>query len=214
MAAHPYRRTPLPAAARPRLGAILACLAGLLASPFIGFAVVGQVGEAGLLLGLGLALLPLAGLAVLAWQYQRGRRRLPPALAAEWIQGRLVPAAGGPAVTAPWRCARGRDWIEVRNDGVLVARHVLLGLPGVAEATAKLWIAGEIGEFFVDWAAVSEWRVEEDSDGPDRHVLLLRAGGRIDLRRFGTPVEEVGLLDAVRSIGGLPVRLRCDLDGE
>lgn len=57
---HPYRRTPLPAAPKPRLGTIIACLAATLVGPFIGFAVLGQVSEAGLLLGLGLSLLPLA----------------------------------------------------------------------------------------------------------------------------------------------------------
>lgn len=212
MAGHPYRRTPLPAAAKPRLGAILACLVGMLACPFVGFAVVGRVGEAGLLLGLGLALLPLAGLATLAWQYHQGRRRLPPALAAEWMQGKLVAAAGGPAVTPPWRYARGKDWIELRCDGVLVSRHALLALPGVAEAMAKLWIAREIGEFFVEWAALSEWCVAEDSDAPDSYRLSLRAGGQLHLRRFrGEAAGEVALLDAVRSIGRLPVRLLCDV---
>lgn len=212
MAEHGYRRTPLPASVQPRLGAVFASLAAMLACPFIGFAIVGRVEEAGLVLGLQLALLPSAVLAVLAWRHRRGRRRLPPALAAEWVQGRIVPATGGPPVAAPWRCARGRDWIEVRPDGVLVSRHVLLGTPGAADAMAKLWLAGEVGEFFVEWDAFGEWCVEEDDDGPDRHVLPLRAGGRVYLRRFGTVADEVGLLDAVRSIGGRPVRLRCDVE--
>jgi hypothetical protein len=212
MADHPYRRTPLPAAPKPRLGAILACLAATLAGPFIGFAVVGQVSEAGLLLGIGLSLLPLAGLAVLVRQYHRRLRRLPPALAAEWMQGRLVPAAGGPAVTPPWRYARGKDWIELRSDGLLVSRHVLLALPGVAEAMERLWMAGEIGEFFVEWTALGEWSVCDESDGPDTYRVSVRAGGWLHLRRFrGEAAGEVALLDAVRSIGGLPVRVLAEV---
>lgn len=215
MAGHPYRRTPLPAAAKPRLGAVLACLVGMLACPFVGFAVVGRVGEVGLLLGLGLALLPLAGLATLAWQYHQGRRRLPPALAAEWMQGKRVAAAGGPVVTAPWRYACGKNWIELRSDGVLVSRHALLALPGVAEAMGRLWMAGEIGEFFIEWAALGEWSVCDESDGPDTYRVSVRDGGRLHLRRFrGEAAGEVALLDAVRSIGGLPVRVLADVDAD
>lgn len=209
---HPYRRTPLPAAPKPRLGTIIACLATTLAGPFIGFAVLGQVSEAGLLLGLGLSLLPLAGLALVVRQYHRRLRRLPPALTAEWMQGKLVPAAGGPAVTAPWRYARGKDWIELRGDGLLVSRHVLLALPGVAQAMERLWMAGEIGEFFIEWAALGEWSVCDESDGPDTYRVSLRAGGRLHLRRFrGAAASEVDLLDAVRSIGALPVRMLAEV---
>jgi len=209
---HPYRRTPLPAAARPRLGLIFGCLALLLASPFIGFAVYGKVGEPGLQAGLGLALLPLGVLAVIAWRHGRGRQRLPPALAAEWMQGKPVPAAGGPAVAAPWRYARGEDWIELRRDGLLVSRHVLLALPGVAEAAGRMWMAGEIGEFFIEWTALGEWSVCDESDGPNAYRVSVRAGGRLHLRRFrGTAAGEVALLDAVRSIGGLPVRVLAEV---
>jgi len=206
-----YRRTPLPATARTPLGWLAACWGLLVFSPFIGFALHGRVGEPGLVTGLALALLPLAGLAALALRRWHGWRALPPALREEWTWGRLVPAQGGPAVLPPVRFMQGDRWIEMRGDGVVVSRTSLLGLQGVPRLLEATWVADQAGQLFVPWAEVVEWAVEADSDGPDFYRLVLRQG-HVRLRRL-SPAQgsECGVLDAVRAVGRRPVRLRCDV---
>ena len=206
-----YRRTPLPATARTPLGWLAACWGLLVFSPFIGFALHGRVGEPGLVKGLTLALLPLAGLAALALRRWRGWRALPPALREEWTRGRLVPAQGGPAVLPPVRFTQGDRWIEMRGDGVVASRTSLLGLQGVPRLLEASWVADQAGQLFVPWAEVVEWAVETDSDGPEFYRLVLRQGD-VRLRRL-SPAQgsECGVLDAVRAVGRRPVRLRCDV---
>lgn len=206
-----YRRTPLPATARTPLGWLAACWGLLVFSPFIGFALHGRVGEPGLVTGLTLALLPLAGLAALALRRWGGWRALPPALREEWTRGRLVPAQGGPAVLPPARFTQGDRWIEMRGDGVVASRTSLLGLQGVPRLLEASWVADQAGQLFVPWAEVVEWAVETDSDGPEFYRLVLRQGD-VRLRRL-SPAQgsECGVLDAVRAVGRRPVRLRCDV---
>lgn len=206
-----YRRTPLPATARTPLGWLAACWGLLVFSPFIGFALHGRVGEPGLVTGLTLALLPLAGLAALALRRWGGWRALPPALREEWTRGRLVPAQGGPAVLPPVRFTQGDRWIEMRGDGVVASRTSLLGLQGVPRLLEASWVADQAGQLFVPWAEVVEWAVETDSDGPEFYRLVLRQGD-VRLRRLSpTQGSECGVLDAVRAVGRRPVRLRCDV---
>lgn len=208
-----YRRTPLPPAARPRLGWLALCLLALIASPFLGFAVHGRVAEPGLMIGLAIAVLPLAGLAALGLSQWRAMRRLPPGVAEEWRTGRVVPAVGAPAVAAPVRFSRQKDWIELRPEGLLLSRHTLLRLQGVARTMEKIWVSEQAGQLFVPWSDLAEWGVEQDNEGPDFHRLQLRGAGHLTVRRF-PPVEgsEAELLDAVRSVGRLPIRLRCDVE--
>lgn len=209
-----YRRTPLPDTARTPLGWLAACWGLLVFSPFVGFAWHGRVDEQGLVTGLTLALLPLAGLAVLALRRWHGWRALPPTLRAEWNQGRLVPAAGAPVVQAPIRFAQ-RDrrdrWIEMRRDGLVFSRNGLLGLQGVPGWLEVAWAADRAGQLFVPWAELAQWVVEADSDGPDYYRLMLRQG-ELRLRRLcPAPGSECDVLDAVRAVGCRPVRLLCDV---
>ncbi|MEC5397526.1 hypothetical protein [Uliginosibacterium sp. H1] len=195
------------------MGWLMLCVFGLLSSPFVGFAIHGKVAVPGLAIGMWVAVLPLLGLVAIATSRWAAWRRLPPHIAEEWRAGRLIPAEGAPAFDPPVRFSRGKDWIEMRVEGVLVARHTLLSVQGVPDSLAVLWIADATGEMFIPWNDVAEWIVDTDSDGPDHHVLHLHAGGRIRLRRFSPDhAGEGDLLDAVRSVGGLPIRLRCEVD--
>jgi len=207
-----YCRTPLPTEAQFKLGWVFLCLAFLLASPFIGFALHGKVVEAGLVTGLGIAIIPLCGLVLLVVRNWMAWRRLAPEIAEEWRTGRIFPADGAPTVTAPVGFSNKNDSITVRADGVLVSQSTLLGFRSMPDAAAKNWLSQTIGECFVPWADVLEWEVCDDSDGPDFYRMMFRAKGHILIRRFA-PIEssEAHLLDAIRSIGKLPVRMRCDL---
>lgn len=207
-----YRRTPLPRSLRARPGLTLLCWMLLIFSPFIGFALHGKVDEPGLETGLKLGILPLIGLAVLAARRWQAWKQLPAHLAEEWQSGRRIPAAGAPAMAAPIRFSHEKDWIEMRAEGVVLSRHALLRFESVPDPLEKTWVVEQAGQMFVPWRDISEWAVEQDLDGPDPYRLDLPDGAHLLVRRFlPSAASETRLLDAVRSIGKLPVRLRCDV---
>lgn len=208
-----YRRTRLPSATRPRLGWRALCWTALIFSPFVGFTIHGRVDEAGLAVGLKFAALPLTSLALLAVAGRYAWRRLPSHIAEEWRSGRVVPAAGAPTVIAPARFSNKKELIEMRSEGLVVSRNTLLRMQGISDMMAKVWIVEHAGQMFVPWTDITEWIVETAMEGRDYYLLPLRGKGHLVVGRF-RPVEasESELLDAVRSIGKLPVRLRCDID--
>lgn len=208
-----YRRTPLPPDARLPTAWLVLWLTLLIASPGIGFALHGRIDVHGLVKALTLMLLPLLALAGLAWRRWRALRGLPAALREEWRTGRLVPAEGAPEVPVPARYASGQDWMEFRPEGLTVASRSVLGLQGVAARAPTPWAMQQAGQLFLSWTEIVEWIVDTDSDGPDLHRLRLHGAGELRLRRFRpTSVSECDLLDAVRSVGRLPIRLRSDVD--
>lgn len=215
MAATGYRRTPLPKRGRTPLGWLALCLVSLVFSPFVGFAIHGKVAAPGLVIGLLFAVIPLSGLAAMAILRWYAWRQLPPHIAEEWTSGRIVPAEGAPAVVPPVRFSNENNWIEMLPEGLALSRSSLLLMQSVSQAMAKLWVADHTGEMFIPWTDMIEWSVDTDSDGPDCYLLKLRSGGTLKVRRFKPDAAtECDLLDAVRNIGKLPVRLRCDVECE
>lgn len=206
-----YRRRPLPQYARTPLGWVALCMMGLVFSPFVGFAIHGKVSTAGLVIGLWFALVPLAGLAAIAVLRWQGWRRLPADLAEEWASGKVVPAEVAPHVVPPVRFTSGKHWLEMRGEGLAFSRSCLLSMQGVS--LAGLRVADFAGEVFIPWDDIVDWGVDTDSDGPDFYRLSLRAGGLLRVRRLAPEdADECRLLDAVRSVGRVPLRLRCDVD--
>ncbi len=212
---HPYRRTPLPRQAQTPVAWVAFCFVALLASFPAGFALHGRVETPGIVLGLRLALFPLAGLAFTAIRHWYFWRKLPPDIASEWKHGRVVPPAGANAVEPPLRFTEAQCWVQVLQDGISISRTALLRMQFVADFQARTWAADEAGQTFVSWAEIKEWSVHLDSDGPDFYALRLRPKGSMVIRRMGagTPRERE-LLDAVRSVGKVPVRVLCDLTFE
>lgn len=208
-----YCRTPLPEAARLKIGWIFFWLAALGGSVFIGFAIHGTVAEPGLVIGLVIAVIPLIGLSVLVIRHWSAMSRLPPELAEEWRTGRAIPATGAPAVIVPARFSYKDGAIEFRTDGLLLTGDTLLGLRGATDAAGKMWMSQTIGEYFLPWHEIAAWEVHTDSDAPDFYQLPLQTRGYLRVRRF-KPAEgsEADLLDAVRSVGRLPIRLLCDIE--
>lgn len=215
MASTEYRRTPLPANARIRVGWIALFFMSIIFSPFVGFAIHGKVSEPGLVTGLQIAIVPLCGLIAIAIARWHSWRQLPSHIAEEQKLGRVFPAEGAPMVVSPVRFSskNKKDWIEMRPEGMTLSRHALLRMHGVPDFMAKVWVAEQLGEQFVAWSDIVEWVVDTDSDGPNYYLLKLRPKGMLTVRRFEPDTAtECDLLDAVRSVGEVPVRLRCDLD--
>jgi hypothetical protein len=214
MANTEYRLTPLPANARTRVGWIALCFMCFILSPFIGFAIHGKVSESGLFTGLQIAIIPLCGLIAIAIARWHSWRQLPSHIAEEQKFGRVFPAKGAPMVVSPvlFSSKHKRDWIEMRPEGVTLSRHALLRMQGVPDFMAKAWVVEQIDEQFIAWSDIVEWVVDTDSDGPNYYELKLQAKGMLNVRRFNPETSsECELLDAVRSIGKVPVRLRCDV---
>ena len=213
MAATEYRRTPLPDHAKTRVGWIALCFISLILSPFLGFVIHGKVAAPGLITGLLIAVLPLCGLIAIAILHWHSWRRLPSHIVEEWKVGRVIPAEGVPAITSPVRFSNNKDWIEILPEGVNLSRHTLLRMQGVPDFMAKAWVVEQTQEHFVTWKDITEWIVKTDSDGPDYYWLKLRPKGVLSVRRFKPDcATECDLLDAVRSVGKLPVRLLCDIE--
>jgi hypothetical protein len=210
-----YRRTPFPHKARAPMGWLALCLVLLFSSPFLGFAMQGKVDEAGLVNGLCIAVLPLLALTWLVVQRWRHLRQVPPAVLDEWRLGRVVPAEGAPAVAPPVRFASRKNWLELGPEGLTLAGYSVLSVRGAENLLQTSWVVQQAGQFFVPWADIAEWAVDSDGDGPDYHCLQLRPRGTLRVRRFHPDAaSECDLLDAVRSVGRVPVRLRCDVDCE
>ena len=207
-----YMRPPLPQSARVRLGWVALCCLSLIFSPFLGFAFDGTVGVVGLIFGGGVAIVALSGLVVLVVLDRQAMRQIDPSLLAVWRDGVLIPPQGAPLVQAPLRLARKRSFVEISPDGVLIGAAALAGFDGIPEAAQRLWVAQTLGEYFVEWKDIKEWQVCEDSDGPNLYVLKLFDGGGIRVYRSATMAGQACLLlDAVRSIGRVPVRLKADV---
>ncbi len=212
MAATEYRRTPLPKHAQTPLGWVALWMAGLIFSPFVGFAIYGKVDHSGVVIGLIFAILPLTGLVAIAVLRWYTWRTLQPHIVEEWTRGRVVPAEGAPSVVLPVRFFDQKNWLELSPEGLVLSRSGLLSIQGVPDALGRLWISEQAGELFVAWKEVAEWVIDTDSDGPDYYLLNLRPRGTIKVRRFQPDTaSECDLLDAVRSAGNVPVRLRCDV---
>lgn len=115
--------------------------------------------------------------------------------------------------------------IEVRP-GVL-RRRLLAKMPTDVAASASAIVVDEFGMSVpgwlvgpqrqpddqvvrIEWPSIERWRVRADSDGPDLHVLTIdgerRTIGRLEI------VDEVALLDAVRSLGGVTIDLEASVD--
>lgn len=213
MAVTEYLRTPLPDNARRRVGWIAFCIISLILSPFLGFAIHGKVAAPGLMTGLLVAVLPLCGLIALTVLRWLSWRRLPSHIVEEWTSGRVIPAEGAPTIASPVRFSFKKDWIEILPEGVSFSRHALLTMQGVPDFLAKVWVAEQTQELFVAWSDIIEWAVETDSDRPDYYALKLHPKGMLNVRRFKpNSATECDLLDAVRSVGKLPVRLLCDVN--
>lgn len=212
MKPHLYHLTPLPKHATTPLAWLALCWFGLIFSPFIGFAIVGKVGVEGLEYGLFVAIFPLSGLTAIALLRWRAWRNLPQHIKDEWSAGRVFPPEGAPPVVAPIQFFDKRNRMNLSESGVAVSQYTLLSMRGMPQAMEQLLIAKQVGEWFIAWADIAEWVVDDDSDSPNLYRLQLRAGGVINIRRFKPDsASESNVLDAVRSIGKLPVRLLCDV---
>lgn len=210
--AHPYTLTPLPTESTVKARWLILWSMLVIFSPFIGFAIHGRVEEGGFRTGLMVAILPLSALAYLAIRRWRVVRLTPRHILDEWRFGKLVPADGAPLVSLPARFAKGKYWIEIRSDGIVLSSKCFLGMQGWGPRLATLRTVEQSGQLFVPWDDVEEWIVNTDSDGPDYYCLKSHSRRAVLVRRFHPKAAcECELLDAVRRAGNVSVRLHCDI---
>ena len=148
------------------------------------------------------------------WELRRWHRLappVPPGVALEWMHGRQVPPEGAPVLAPPQRFRHRGHWLELRADGVLIAPATLMVTSRSSEwrdAWAAYMAAASARQSFVAWDEITAWEVRCDDDRPDHYALRLRQGGPVEVRRFRPDGgHEADVLDAVRAIGRVPVRL-------
>lgn len=206
-----YRRAPLPPKAHARMGGLAASVLLLIACPFIGFFMHGVTPE-GLSTGLFLGIVPATVLTALSAVQLHAWRTLDPEVAAEWRLGRVVSPEGGPQVESPALFADKGYNIEFRADGIVLSKSAVVGFRRARDAGARAWLTQTLGELFIKWSEVSEWSVRASTDAHGTYGIVLRDKSIVLVRRFiRSPEHERELLDAVRSIGSVPVRLLADV---
>lgn len=215
-----YGRTPLPKSAKFPLA-----LAGLLwmaviFSPFVAFTVNGVVDDSNWMPAYVTAGLSLLLLALLHGRAVANYFRLPKALRDEYQFGKLYPATPRPSSRGDRAFDLGskRAVVRVSEDGVQVSPAAFLrtDFRSAIEGTHLKHTSALGGQqykphLFVAWRDIKEWEVRDDSDGPDYYRLILAKGGYICIRRPSRAQDEYELLDAVRGVGQMAVRLLCDV---
>ena len=182
-------------------------------SPFFGFYLQGRVNEAGLLLGCKWGLLPLAGLIFLKIRRRLNWSRLPQTLKDEYRLGKVFPAAD---------IAELPDRIDVSTHATLRFSVIQQGVSIEAACTCSVHSNLELSKqlsffkmsgapYLMRWDDIEEWVVVDDMEGSGFHRLELRGQGRLGIERTDKGEQTLLLLDYVRAVGRLPVRICCDL---
>jgi hypothetical protein len=166
-----------------------------------------------------------AGLSLLLLALLHGRAaanyfRLPKSLRDEYQFGKLYPATRRPSSRGDRAFELGskRAVVRVSEDGVRFSPAAFLrtDLRNAIEGahfkhTSALGAQQDKPHHFVAWRDIKEWEVRDDSDGPNYYRLNLTKGGYICIRRPSRAQDEYELLDAVRGVGQIAVRLFCDV---
>lgn len=79
------------------------------------------------------------------------------------------------------------------------------------KVSAQFAGASESPGHVMAWEEIVEWQVCDDSDGPPFYRLIETSGGFVAIGRPSDAATEQNILDFVRSVGGRPVRLFCDI---
>lgn len=196
---------------------------GIIFSPFVAFAVNGRVDGSNWTPALVTACCCIAGIVFLRRRAARNYQQLPSQTRTEYDHGRLMPSLlhgdrdignvefGPPGEKVPL--------VGLTPQGVWFAPAAIAGSSGpksreISDINFMSHFAGGVRmpTHALKWDEIVEWEVWYDGDGPDYYLLTLRDKGYIKLQRPGDPEKEVQILDYVRTIGGRPVRLFCDID--
>lgn len=215
-----YGRSPLPAEARRRMGLEMLLWMAVIFSPFVAFAVNGKVDDSDWTPAYVTAGVSLLALALLSARRRANYRNLPAHLRDEHERGKSFAPLPNERVRLPrdFKLAGGRVMLHLTSDGVAYAPAAWLGIDErrTVQAVRMLWRAAREARLNVPtqviaWRDIREWEVHEEMENDDFYRLTLVDGGYVRLRRPADAKEEYELLDAVRSVGRVPVRMFCDI---
>lgn len=215
-----YGRTPLPAEARTPIGFVIPLWFAVIFSPFVAFAVNGKVDDSDWTPALLTAGLSLAVLAFLSLRTRANYRDLPARVREEYERGKCFEPlpAGRMPVPRTFKLTGFGATLELTSAGITYSPAAWLGANSErrAEAVRAAWQAVKAPGWrpppqSIAWREIAEWQVRDDSDTADYYRLMFADGGHVSLRRPPSAKEEYALLDTVRSVGRVPVRLFCDI---
>jgi hypothetical protein len=216
-----YERTPIPADARMRARFMVPLWFAIIFSPFVAFTANGKVDDSNwtpAVITAGIALLALVLLHVRA---RSNYANLPAWHRDEYAQGRLFAASarhGARATMRAFKLAATHGALRLSDEGIAFSPAAWLGADAARRAEAVRMLKRAVREGRMDvveqaiaWRDIAEWQVHDESDTSDYYRVHLKDGGHIRLHRPAKAHDEYELLDAVRSIGQIPVRLFCDI---
>lgn len=216
-----YERTPIPADARPRMRFVMPLWFAIILSPFVAFAANGKVDDSNWTPGLITAGIALFALVVLHLRARANYANLPAWHRDEYAHGKLFAATAGNGTRAHPRefvLAAPHANLRLSNEGISFPPAAWLGADATRRAGAvrmltRAWRDGcmNVADQAIAWRDIAEWQVHDESEAADYYRLSLKDGGNVRLRRPPKPRDEHELLDAVRSLGQVPVRLFCDI---
>lgn len=202
-----------------RSGSILpGCLgwAVIIFSPFIGFAIHGTVGEEGLTFAIFPFIVGCVLVVSSSFRTWRDWRKLPKEVRKQPNRGKLFPPLAIPEARAgelTYHVAKNnKGEVLLSEKGVAISQKALhqasWGL--MKEVAAGLSAAQATPVDYihqVEWSALAEWQVKDNSDGLDYYTLCYRDKRSISILRPFDRALEPRVLDYVRSVGQCPVRL-------
>lgn len=216
-----YERTPIPADARMRARFMVPLWFAIIFSPFVAFAANGKVDDANWTPAVITAGLALFALVVLHVRARSNYANLPAWHRDEYAQGKLFAAAARNGARVPMReykLATTHGVLRLSDEGIAFSPAAWLGADAARRAEAVRMLTRAVREGRIDvpertiaWRDIAEWQVHDESDSADYYRLHLKDGGHIRLHRPPKTRDEYELLDAVRSVGQIPVRLFCDI---
>ncbi len=207
-----YQRAPIPKPARPSVSVIAICWMTFIFSPFIGFYINGKVDGSNWTPALIIASAALSIIFINTIKASINYKKLPLELRDEYKYGKLLPILPKPENCEPKLIPfnkNGTKKICLTNDGIDFTINI--------RQRTSITLAFEYSKLdnaessHIPWHYLKEWQVYDDSDRCNYYKLILKTQEYIEILRPTDKATEISLLDYVRSVGQVPVRIFCDI---
>lgn len=177
---------------------------------FAGFLIAGKVDHAGAMIGINISTGSLIGFAALGIYRWYEWRKLPQYIRNEWRYGKLIDCDDAPMIKAPLIISDKTFSLNLTAEALGISRSLVIKTRG--DFFSRPEIKGK-SDIIITWGEILEIEVCDDNDSYNYYKINLNSGDSISVRRVNRqqPPEHF-ILDAFRSIGKVPIRLKCDVE--
>lgn len=222
-ATHHYQRMAIPREARVPVALVIPLWFAIVFSPFVAFWVNGKVDDSDWTPAIVTAVVALSAIMALNLRAAANYRALPASLRDQYAHGKLLGPLSRAALRKPrdFACGAAGGSLHAGADGVSFTAAAWIGSDSAhrSQRVRLLWKLMREGRYtidpeFIPWREIAAWEVHDDSESADYYRLTLTGGGYRKLRRPASARDEIDLLDTVRSVGQVGMRLFCDITPE